>query len=508
MTKLEKEIDWRLRVFDSMSFPTIIFKPDKTVVAVNKRYLEKLGIEESLIVGKSCKGVNLEYYTEQKFPCYSNGDCPLTKTVKTRAGQSVLLKFTDHNGQVGWEERVFSPILGESGEVDYIIESIRDVSRVKNLEKMYSGIRELIDRVVQTSVSAIIAADRRGRIIMMNKAAEALFGYSAYYTDNVNVEKFYPPGVAREIMAKLRDERMGGKGKLPITRVNILHKNGTEIPVEMTGVIIYEDGMETASAGIFNDLRDRLEVERQLKDAHAQLIQSEKLASLGRLAAGVAHEINNPLTSILLYANLMREKLEPDNPQVKSLTYILEDTERCKGIVKNLLAYSRQTNTTRNYFKLDDVIDDSLRLIRDQKLFLHIKVVEEKWPQPLLVHADKNQLCQVLINLIINAIDAMDGKGQLTLRTFEERVSGKALLEVRDTGNGIPMENISKIFDPFFSTKELGKGTGLGLSMAYGIMEENNGRIFVKETGPQGTSFILELPAVPFSDVIFFDSIG
>ncbi len=198
MTKLEKEIDWRLRVFDSMSFPTIIFKPDKTIVAVNKRYLEKLGIEESSIIGKSCNGVNLEYYTEQKFPCYSNGDCPLTKTVKTRTGQSVLLKFTDHNGQVGWEERVFSPIVGESGDVDYIIESIRDVSRVKNLEKMYSGIRELIDRVVQTSVSAIIAADRRGRIIMMNKAAEALFGYSAYYTDNVNVEKFYPPGVARE----------------------------------------------------------------------------------------------------------------------------------------------------------------------------------------------------------------------------------------------------------------------------------------------------------------------
>ena len=508
MTKLEKEIDWRLRVFDSMSFPTIIFKPDKTIVAVNKRYLEKLGIEESSIIGKSCKGVNLEHYTEKKFPCQSNGDCPLIETVKTRTGRSVLLKFTDHSGQVGWEERVFSPILGENGEVDYIIESIRDVSRVKNLEKMYSGIRELIDRVVQTSVSAIIAADRRGRIIMMNKAAEALFGYSAFYTDNINIEKFYPPGVARNIMAKLRDEKIGGRGKLPITRVNILHKNGTEIPVEMTGVIIYEDGMETASAGIFNDLRDRLEVERQLKDAHVQLIQSEKLSSLGRLAAGVAHEINNPLTSILLYANLMREKLEPDNPLAKNLTYILEDTERCKGIVKNLLAYSRQTDTSRNYFKLDDVINDSLRLIRDQKLFLHIKVVEEKWPQPLLVFADKNQLCQVLINLIINAIDAMEGKGELTLRTYEERVSGKALLEVRDTGSGIPPENISKIFDPFFSTKELGKGTGLGLSMAYGIMEENNGRIFVKETGPQGTSFILELPAVPYSDVILFDSIG
>ncbi len=279
MEIIDKEIDWRLRVFDSMSFPTVIFKPDKTIVAVNKKYLEKLGTDDSLILGRPCQEVNIQHYPEQKFPCVNNGECPLAKTVKCRTGQSVLLKFTDQHGQLGWEERVFSPMLDENGEVDYIIESIRDVSRVKNLEKMYSGIRELIDRVVQSSVAAIIAADRRGRIIMMNKAAEVLFGHSAYYTDNVNVENFYPPGVARELMVKLRDERIGGRGKLPVTRVNIRHKDGTDIPVEMTAVIIYEDGMETASAGIFNDLRDRLEVEQQLKDAHAQLIQSEKLAS-------------------------------------------------------------------------------------------------------------------------------------------------------------------------------------------------------------------------------------
>ena len=508
MTKLERETDWRLRVFDSLSFPTIILKPDKTIVAVNARYLEKLGVEEAEVVGKSCQAVNINYYRDRDFPCLRNGECPLVKTVKYRCSQSVLMKFTPSPDQVIWEERVFSPILGEDGEVDYIIESIRDVSRVKNLERMYSGIRELIDRVVQTSVSAIIAADRRGRIIMMNKAAEALFGYSAYYTENISVESFYPPGVAREIMNKLRDERLGGRGKLPITRVNIRHRDGTEIPVEMTAVIIYEDGMETATAGIFNDLRDRLEVEQQLKDAHAQLIQSEKLASLGRLAAGVAHEINNPLTSILLYAGMMQEKLEEESPFRQNVAYILEDTERCKEIVKNLLAYSRQSSPARGYLKINDIIDNSLRLIRDQKLFLHIKLVEERWPQPLLVNVDKNQLCQVLINLIINAIDAMNGSGVLTLRTYEDRVKGMVYLEVSDTGSGIPQENLTKIFDPFFSTKELGKGTGLGLSMAYGMMEENSGRIFVKSTGLSGTTFSLELPAVPHTDLILFDSIG
>ncbi|MDP3480970.1 MAG: PAS domain S-box protein [Desulfoprunum sp.] len=508
MEIVDKEIDWRLRVFDSMSYPTVILLPDKTIVAVNKRYLEKVGVEESRIIGRSCKEIKQEYYPDQKFPCNNNSECPLAKAVKYRTGQSVLLKHTDLHGEEGWEERVYSPILGGDGEVDYIIESIRDITRIKNLEKMYSGVRELIDRVVQSSVSAIIAADRRGHIIMMNKAAEMLFGHSAYSTDNINIEDYYPPGVAREIMSKLRDERLGGRGKLPITRVNIRHKDGTEIPVEMTAVIIYEDGMETATAGIFNDLRERQGVERQLKEAHAQLIQSEKLASLGRLAAGVAHEINNPLTSILLYANLMREKLEKDHPLEKNLAYILEDTERCKEIVKNLLAYSRQTNPTRKFFKLNDVIDESLRLIRDQKLFLHIKVVEDKAFPPILVNADKNQLCQVVINLIINAIDAMEGNGTLTLHTFENAEADKAYLEVSDTGSGISPEDMSKIFDPFFSTKELGKGTGLGLSMAYGMMEDNHGRIFVKETSPQGTTFTLELPLVPESDIILFETIG
>jgi signal transduction histidine kinase len=209
-----------------------------------------------------------------------------------------------------------------------------------------------------------------------------------------------------------------------------------------------------------------------------------------------------------MYASMMREKLEQDHPLEQNLRYIIEDTQRCQEIVKNLLAYSRQSNPTRQYFQLNEALGESLRLVRDQKLFLHVKVVEDAPAAPVLVNADKNQLCQVVINLIINAVDAMDGNGTLTLRTLEDRQSRKAILEVSDTGGGIPEENMSKIFDPFFSTKEVGKGTGLGLSMAYGIMEENHGRIYVKETGPEGTTLALELPLVPMSDLILFDSIG
>ncbi len=218
-----------------------------------------------------------------------------------------------------------------------------------------------------------MAADRKGEIILMNKAAEELFGYSVHDANLVNIEDFYPPGVAREIMAKLRDKNIGEPGKLPSTQVNIITKYGESIPVEMTSAIIYEDGQEAATAAIFNDLREKLAVQKKLEETENQLFQSEKLASLGRLAAGVAHEINNPLTSILLYGNLMREKLEESHPLSSNLSYILEDAERCKEIVKNLLAYSRQTRPAKNVFFLNNLIGESLRLIRDQKLFMNVQ---------------------------------------------------------------------------------------------------------------------------------------
>ena len=499
--------DWKGRVFDSLSFPTLILKPDRTIVAANLKFFERTGIPEDLVIGKTCKQIFFENKDPEKFPC--NGtNCTLHKCITQKSAQSIVLKDVDSRNDKTWEERVFSPILDDDGEVSYVIESLRDITKVKTLEKKYSDVRQLIDKVVQSSVSGILAADRKGEIILMNEAAENLFGYTVKDANKVNIEDFYPPGVARKIMKSLRDENYGEKGKLPITKLNILTKSKQEIPVEMTAAIIYEDGDEAATAAIFNDLREKYAVQKKLEEAETQLFQSEKLASLGRLAAGVAHEINNPLTSILLYGYLMQEKLEDKHPLEENLKYILEDAERCQEIVKNLLAYSRQTSPSKDIFYLNDLVGESLRLIRDQKLFMHVKVVKDLDSGQILVNADKNQLCQVLINLIINAFDAMESNGILTLRTGRAPEGGKVFLEVTDTGGGIPPENLSKIFDPFFTTKELGKGTGLGLSMAYGIMEENQGKISIESTGPEGTTIRLELPEETASDKFPFDSIG
>ncbi len=503
------QAEWLLKVFDSLSYPTLILRPDQTILAANRKFLEKNKAVGTRLIGKTCKDICSEHQYLSHFSC-SGADCPLQRLIETGESQTVVLKNVDGQGNEVWEERIFSPIDVGEEEIKYILVSIRDVTAVKNLEKKYSDVRELIDKVVQSSVSGIMAADRKGEIILMNKAAEDLFCYSARDANRINIEDFYPPGVARQIMRKLRDPNIGEKGKLPITQVNIVTREGVEIPVEMTAAIIYDDDdREAATAAIFNDLREKLAVQKKLEEAESQLFQSEKLASLGRLAAGVAHEINNPLTSILLYGNLMKEKLTPeDHPLLGILGYVLEDAERCKDIVKNLLAYSRQTRPAKEVFFLNNLVGESLRLIRDQKLFMNVNIVKNLDECQILVNADKNQLCQVLINLIINAFDAMEGSGTLTLSTYRDRKGGKAYIEIADTGSGIPPENLSKVFDPFFTTKDVGKGTGLGLSMAYGIMEENHGRISIKSTGPEGTIILLELPEEPVSNEFHFMSIG
>jgi signal transduction histidine kinase len=145
-------------------------------------------------------------------------------------------------------------------------------------------------------------------------------------------------------------------------------------------------------------------------------------------------------------------------------------------------------------FEVNSLIEQSLTFIRDQKRFMNIELVKHMSDDTMLIHADKSQLSQVIINLVMNAIDAMDRKGTLTFRTYRNEPQKKAYIEVSDTGCGIPEENLSKIFDPFYTTKGPEKGTGLGLSTSYGIMKENGGRISIKETSPRGTTFLIELP--------------
>lgn len=481
--QLLQELDWRLRVFDSLSFPTLILKPDKIILTANQIFLQRHGVTLEQIVGKRCHDV---FYGADSCP---NKVCPFPKVLSEKTGASVMRRHTTPTGKRLYEDRVFSPILDDEGDVAYIMESVRDVTRQKNLELALKETEAFLEKVILGSPIAIVAADRYGHILLMNPAAEELFGYAnPFAVRHVTADMLYPPGTASSIMRRLKD----GQGKLRHIKTTIINAQNTAIPVELTASIIYEDDEEVATVGIYTDLREKLAVEKKLKETQAQLAQSEKMASLGQLAAGVAHEINNPLTGILFFATLKLEAMAADDSEREDVAAVIEDVKRCKEIVQNLLAYSRQSSPMKDIIQLNSIVNQSLNLIRDPKMFRNVRMVREFSDQMMLLHVDKNQISQVIINLVINAVSAMNGHGVLTLRTYRDKVEGKAYLEVIDTGSGIAPENLSKIFDPFYTTKAPGEGTGLGLSTAYGLIKENKGNIRVNETSSEGTTFLLE----------------
>ena len=486
------EMYWRMKIFDSLSYPSVIISPDKTLVGANRKFYEAFNLSFKEIYGKKC----FHMFLYKDTPCNSD-QCTISKVIKDKKTHRFALKH-----HYRWEERVFSPILDENGDVAYVIGSMRDITRTKALESQLHGVKEFISRVIHSSASAIVAADRQGNINLMNSVAKQLFGdYNGGEGKIRHTKQLYPPGKAREIMRMLRDEKIGGKGKLLIPLTTIVNSSGEEIEVEMSAAIIYDEkGNESATMAIYNDLKDKVKVEKELKFTQRQLAKSEKMASLGQLAAGVAHEINNPLTGVLFYASLLLERDDIDKSMQEDLGYILEDANRCKEIVKSLLVYSRSSGSDKNIVQFNEILEQSLTLIRDQKKFRNITIKKYLSDEMMLINADTGKLNQVFINLVINAADAMDGAGTITLTSYKDKVLKKVFLEVKDMGKGIPHEDLSKIFDPFFTTKEVGKSTGLGLSIVYGIIEEHGAHISVKKTGSKGTTFIIEFPMYFASD--------
>jgi two-component system NtrC family sensor kinase len=231
-----------------------------------------------------------------------------------------------------------------------------------------------------------------------------------------------------------------------------------------------------------------------LKDTRDQLVQKEKLASVGQLAAGVAHEINNPLGSVLLYADLLRKETpEDDAQQREDLDMIIREATRCKTIVTDLLNFSRQNEVLAQETDLSSLLRELAQELGRKELFRGIALVEQFEPGLPLIQADPLQLRQVFVNLMNNAAEAMPDGGCLTLRTRTGSMPGYVTAEIQDTGIGVSHENMKKLFTPFFTTKPIGKGTGLGLAIIYGIVKMHQGQISVQSEVGKGTTFTVSL---------------
>ncbi|OGP92390.1 MAG: hypothetical protein A2Z19_04200 [Deltaproteobacteria bacterium RBG_16_54_18] len=349
--------------------------------------------------------------------------------------------------------------------------------------------------LIESSPYAIIATDIKGNIIVFNRAAEELLRYKAEdVLEKIHITQLYPPGVAKEVMKKLRSPDYGGEGKFTGSEFKVVDRRGKEIPIHLSTAIVYQDGQEVASIGIFTDLRPRLVMEQELQETHLQLIQLEKLRSLGEMAAGVAHEINNPLGGILIYASLLMEGLVSDDAKREDLGRIIQEATRCKEIVRSLLEFARQSGPKLELTDVNRAITDGLHFLENQATFHNIEIIKELDPSIPPLWGSAGQLKQVFLNIMVNAADAMHGRGVLTIKTFFARDGDKVAIEFSDTGGGIPEDILPRIFDPFFTTKRVGEGTGLGLSMSYGIVREHRGNIEVDTVVGSGTTFRVLLP--------------
>jgi len=219
--------------------------------------------------------------------------------------------------------------------------------------------------------------------------------------------------------------------------------------------------------------------ERLKEYTQQQIMKSERLATLGQLAAGVAHEINNPLGAVLMYAHLSLEEMEAEDPRRKNLEKAVGEATRCKDIVKRLLDFARQTEPKVEELDANEILERTLSLVENQALFQNVKITRVLAPS---------------LPIILNAAEAVDGEGELTVATRVAPDGESIEIEFTDTGCGIPLENLEKIFDPFFTTKEVGQGTGLGLAVSYGIIARHKGTIDVKSEPGKGTTFVVRLP--------------
>jgi two-component system NtrC family sensor kinase len=233
---------------------------------------------------------------------------------------------------------------------------------------------------------------------------------------------------------------------------------------------------------------------KELTEIQDHLFQSEKLASLGKLAAGIAHEINNPLGGILIYSHLLLEDTPKKSPYHENLKKIVKETSRCKDIVKGLLEFARPKEPEASLININDIVESSLALMERQALFQNIKIKKSFTSDIPKIIADSAQLQQVFMNIILNAAEAMDGNGILTLNTSLD--GDRKFIEVKfsDSGHGIKKEDKKRLFEPFFTTKEVGKGTGLGLAISYSIIRKHNGTIDVKSRVGKGSTFTVKLP--------------
>jgi signal transduction histidine kinase len=333
--------------------------------------------------------------------------------------------------------------------------------------------------------------------IAANPHLKLVFGYSSEAPEAdirpFDRDRFIDPQARAALL-----ERLATDGAITDYLLRLRRADQTAVWVELTAAADEPaaDGSVRMEA-LVRDVSERKKLDDETRDIYHQLLQAEKMAALGQTISGVAHELNNPLATILSWAERLSQRTSLDEPVRRGIEIILGESERAARIVRNLLTFARKRQTTRAMVDLNQVIRETLALRAYDQRVSNITVIDALAAGLPQVFADGYQIQQVLLNLVINAEQAMlsaHGRGIVVVRTWHDADQETVILEINDDGPGIPPDLQAKIFDPFFTTKEVGQGTGLGLTVAYAIVQEHGGRIRIESRPNAGASFYVEVP--------------
>jgi PAS domain S-box-containing protein len=353
------------------------------------------------------------------------------------------------------------------------------------------GLKEYNENILESLDSGIVVLDLEGRVARWNRAIEALLGRPRLQTLGRPLDAVFPETFLEALRGALV---LGDHEEIAhIYKLHLPSADGRSLIVNVSVAPFQASPGERRHGTILilDDVTARVRLEEQLQ-------HTEKMASVGLLAAGVAHEVNTPLAGISSYTQLLRGQMEESDPRQQVLEKIEKQSFRAAKIINSLLNFSRSSGTEFERVDVNKALLDVLSLVEHQLEGSKIRVRRELARAVPFVRGNENRVQQVLFNLVLNARDAMPSGGWLTLRTYAE--ADTVVVEVADTGHGIRREHLRRIYDPFFTTKGIGKGTGLGLSVSYGIVQELGGAIFVESAPGQGTTFQVALPAPVLSE--------
>jgi len=465
-------------LFDGISEEIMVLDGEGIIQDVNRVFLRECGLAKADVLGKQCFDIRrlTGLHCHIKSP-----SCPLQKAKETGERVEVVHRYEAD----GYEEmelsRILYPVSAGGEQARYFVEISRDVTEYRNLIRKLKASEKRFRTILDTATDAIISINSEQKIQLFNNAAERIFGYSREEVLNRDLKILIPPQYGdhyRFVRAFLDSRTPKAMGQA--ISLTGLKKGGEEFPIEL-GLSYHELEQDLAFTAIIRDVSRHKQLEKKL-------LQSERLAAVGQTVAHVAHELKNPLMIIGGFSNQIRGGISDDKIGQK-LDMILDEVSRLEKLVADLGDFTKVYNLVKRPTDINSVIQDVLKIVRgfypkDKYTFIvDLTPLDE-------INCDPDKLKQVFINILVNGIEAMDEGGSISIST--ERWAGSVGIRITDEGSGIGEEDLLRIFEPFYTTRD--RGSGLGLAISYRVIEAHQGEIWADSVPGKGTTFVIKLP--------------